>query len=258
MKIANISSVGLTTLFMLVPVTATSAQVVRYATDFPDAAGWTLPPATGPNDPRWDVDSTPTVALGAPTWHSPPNSLNYNNGTCIGAGNCTGTTFGSADSPMIDVSAPAGGASLAFWCMWDTELNGGCLWDLRQLEISNDGFQTVLMSQCYSDPICGSPGVWHQHSLALQPSWGTIQLRFLLWTGDFQFNDGAGWFVDDLELTTDCVPPASYCTAKTNSIGCAPTIATTGVPSQSGSDNFYVTAGSVLKLRIVPSSVFFS
>jgi hypothetical protein len=39
--------------------------------------------------------------------------------------------------------------------------------------------------------------------------------------------------------------PASYCIAKTNSLGCTPTIGSTGVPSMSGANNFFVTASSV-------------
>ncbi len=38
----------------------------------------------------------------------------------------------------------------------------------------------------------------------------------------------------------------TYCTAKTNSLGCMPSIGSSGLPSQSGPDNFYVTAGNVL------------
>jgi Tol biopolymer transport system component len=38
---------------------------------------------------------------------------------------------------------------------------------------------------------------------------------------------------------------ATYCTAKVNSLGCLPSIGSIGVPSQSGPDNFYVTASNV-------------
>jgi Tol biopolymer transport system component len=38
----------------------------------------------------------------------------------------------------------------------------------------------------------------------------------------------------------------SYCTAKTNSLGCVPSTGSLGVPSQSGPDNFYITASNVL------------
>ncbi len=38
---------------------------------------------------------------------------------------------------------------------------------------------------------------------------------------------------------------STYCTAKTNSLGCVPSIGSIGLPSQSGPDNFYVTASNV-------------
>jgi Tol biopolymer transport system component len=41
-------------------------------------------------------------------------------------------------------------------------------------------------------------------------------------------------------------PPDSYCTAKIDSIGCAPAIGSSGTASIGGADNFYVTASNVL------------
>jgi hypothetical protein len=49
-------------------------------------------------------------------------------------------------------------------------------------------------------------------------------------------------FVRDLRCTG---PVFSYCTAKTNSLGCVPAIGSLGVPSQNGPDNFYVIARNV-------------
>jgi hypothetical protein len=55
-----------------------NAQTVLYSTDFPDAQGWTLtsfvPPVV------WAVDATPASVITSPSWHSPPYSLNYNDG----------------------------------------------------------------------------------------------------------------------------------------------------------------------------------
>lgn len=45
---------------------------------------------------------------------------------------------------------------------------------------------------------------------------------------------------------TNCMEPAIYCTAKTNSAGCTPSIDSSGVPSVSTPSNFVVTASSVL------------
>ena len=41
-------------------------------------------------------------------------------------------------------------------------------------------------------------------------------------------------------------PPVTYCTAKVNSLGCVPAIGSSGMPSMSGPDSFYVTATNVL------------
>jgi Tol biopolymer transport system component len=41
-----------------------------------------------------------------------------------------------------------------------------------------------------------------------------------------------------------------YCTAKPNSLGCVPLIGSVGLPSQSGTDNFYVTASNVLNNKL--------
>ena len=220
-----------------------SAQVVRYSTDFPDGAGWTL---TGTLAVRWNVDATPPTVLGAPSSHSAPASLNFNDGVCYGASNCVGITYGTADSPVVDISAPSGGATLAWWCLWDTETGGTCYFDARRVQVSNDGFQSLLLDQCYDDAPCGSPGAWHPHQLALQPAWGAVQVRFWFHTGDGMLNGGAGWFVDDLEVTTECVPPSTYCTAKTNSLGCTPQIFSTGFPSPTQPTAFRIRARQVL------------
>ena len=43
---------------------------------------------------------------------------------------------------------------------------------------------------------------------------------------------------------------ASYCTAKVNSLGCLPSIGSSGLPSQSGPDDFYVTASGVRNRKL--------
>jgi hypothetical protein len=43
-----------------------------------------------------------------------------------------------------------------------------------------------------------------------------------------------------------CAPPRTYCTAKTNSLGCVPAIGSTGTPAASGADDFHIVATQVL------------
>ena len=58
-------------------------------------------------------------------------------------------------------------------------------------------------------------------------------------------NDTNG-FIDIFRIDLTCLGSIStYCEAKTNGLGCVPTIGSLGVPSQSGPDNFYVTARNV-------------
>lgn len=57
---------------------------------------------------------------------------------------------------------------------------------------------------------------------------------------DFGPDSGSAWPY----LVSD--GPATYCTAKVNSLGCTPAISYTGLPSLSGADDFYITASHVL------------
>jgi hypothetical protein len=62
-------------------------------------------------------------------------------------------------------------------------------------------------------------------------------------TGDFIFSTFGGG--DRVLVVRGFTLPTSYCTAKTNSLGCAPTIGYSGLPRMSGPDNFHVTASNV-------------
>ena len=56
---------------------------------------------------------------------------------------------------------------------------------------------------------------------------------------------------DVFEIDRTCVGAIfTYCTAKTNSLGCVPTIGSIGVPSTSGPDGFYVTARNVRNRKL--------
>ncbi len=61
---------------------------------------------------------------------------------------------------------------------------------------------------------------------------------------------GDNGMVDVFVRDVTCTGSISiYCTAKTNSLGCLPSIGSVGLPSQSGPDNFYVTASNVLNQK---------
>jgi hypothetical protein len=222
------------------------AQTVIYSTDFPDDQGWTLVTSCSLGA-WWAVDTSPANVLGSPSWRSAPYSLNFNNGADIGAAGIK--TCGTATSPQIDLSVTTGTVALGFWCNWETELSGPCGYDSRYVLVLN-GSGSVAQ-QCVNTASCGGPGQWHFHSMALDASWGTVQVQFGFNTLDGLDNEGAGWFVDDLEVIEECTPPVTYCTTKLNSQGCFPLICTTGTPSLGGTGTaFRIWAGSVLNQKV--------
>jgi len=170
----------------------------------------------------WAVDATPatfTTSAGvtASSSFSSPNSLNFNDGVDY---DVTGLVpSGTATSPSI---ALAGTTSpvLRFRCTYNTQ---GTLtpmtWDQRWVEVSANGFaSTVRQAQCATEAnvsltaatnigICLSQGLWHEHIVPLDPSWGTVQVRFRFDAVDSILNSFAGWFVDDVQVTSATPPP---------------------------------------------------
>ena len=219
------------------------AQTVIYSTDFADAQGWTFSASNPPVE--WAVDSTPGNVLSSLSWRSAPYSLNYNNGVNYYSG-LSGNS-GTATSPWIDLIAGSGTTTLRFWCNWNAEC---CLapWDDRILSISDA--QTQLYSKSYFNA-CGPAGNWHVHSVPLSPSWGAIQVHYLFSAADSIANQYEGWFIDDFEIVYECPTTTPYCTPKLNSLGCSPTIFTTGTPSLTGTGQaFRIWAGGVLNQKV--------
>jgi len=50
-------------------------------------------------------------------------------------------------------------------------------------------------------------------------------------------------------LEAACPEPATYCTAKVNSLGCTPSIGFSGMPTLTGADDFFITASNVVAER---------
>ncbi len=98
-------------------------------------------------------------------------------------------------------------------------------------------------------------GDLHWQGVGLTRAWAVAGLRFVNADSvqDFAVGDptastvgqDAGRVVVFVALDV-YQPPATYCTAKTNSQGCAPAIGFQGAPSMSVGDNFHVTAANVL------------
>lgn len=202
-----------------------SAQTILYETPFDDIDGWTVSGTAL----HWNADATPASFPQGP-FHSPPFSLNCNDGTSHHwSFDC------NIDSPPIALPATVQNLTLEFWCAIGLE-EDDCDYEARHVKISNDGFQTLLSDTCLRWSDCmGNFGPWHKHTLPLLSGWGTVQIRFYFDTKDFLWgNAGPGWFVDDLVVRQDCAPSVPYCLPKLNSAGCFPSISTTGSPSWSG------------------------
>jgi hypothetical protein len=165
--------------------------VYPYVTDFESAAGWTL---TG----LWAVDGTPGTMPGGVS-ESEAASLNYNNGTHYATG---AQTTGTATSGLIDLSGLTA-RTLTFMCNYQTETSGTAK-DKRFLRLL-DGTNALLAQHQVAGTggsaalgACPQMGLWHRHTLDLNPAWTQAKVQFLFDSVDGTNNAFAGWFIDDL------------------------------------------------------------
>ncbi|MBM7117349.1 Calx-beta domain-containing protein [Archangium primigenium] len=149
----------------------------------------------------WNADNTPTSVPGGAV-HAGARSLNYNNGVDYNDG---ADHSGSATSPVVHVGGVTA-PQLTFWCNYQTE-EEGTSYDQRFVRIHRrEGAESVLVQQAQLSAhpsaagACEAMGTWHTHTLDLDPAWGPVQVRFTFLTADGQFNNYAGWFVDDVTL----------------------------------------------------------
>jgi hypothetical protein len=217
---------------------------VIYQTRFDDIGGWSLPPQGGPKDPHWDVDNRPGQAPFGPVL-SPPYSLNYNNDVDYNGFAIPGET---ARSPQILLGTATGIPILSFWCN-NLSCEGTCNTHER-FRVYVRQASTTLTNLClnwagYYEPIvCIKGGGWHPHHLVLDKSWGAVTIDFEV-RHDGIANSCEGWFVDDLSVI-DYPAPTIFCTAKVNSKGCTPQIATSGTPSLTSGPPLVISVTQVL------------
>jgi len=227
---------------------------VIYQTSFDDPGGWTLPPKSFPTDPHWAVDDRPGKApFGA--YLSPPYSLNYNNDVDY---NGTAIPAKVATSPLIDLSASTGIPLLSFWCN-NLSCEGTCsIHERLRLYVTDPSGSVNLTSLClswagyYAPVVCIKNGGWHPHYVVLDPAWGVVRLAFEA-RHDGIANSCAGWFIDDLSVV-EYPAPVVFCTAKVNSQGCTPQIATSGTPSQSSGPPLVISVTQVINNK---AGIFF-
>jgi hypothetical protein len=134
---------------------------------------------------------------------SAPNSLNYNDGVdyAIPAGANQGVA--TSDAGLVNLTGTVS-PKLRFFCNYETETNT-TLPDRRDVLILNDNLavihQTSILATVGAVNVdsCSAMGAWHEHTIDLDPSWGSVRLRFRFQASGT--NDAFdGWFVDDLKV----------------------------------------------------------
>ncbi len=178
-----------------------SAQIA-FEDSFASNSGWSFTSTSA--TVGWEIDSMPAAFPGGIDQDGTGGSLNFNDGFSFRDG--TASVAGSATSPPIDVTGINFVPFLTFWCNADTE-NDNVHGDRRQLEVSNDGFATTLISGRlaefgYDDIVgsCWGYRDWHYHRIPMDTSWGVVQVRFSFDSVDGLLNDGGGWAIDHVKV----------------------------------------------------------
>ncbi len=139
----------------------------------------------------------------------------------------------------IPLPASAGAAHLVFDSYEEAEC-AICQYDSRYVEVSVDGGPWLIVEE--GDRIFE----WYQRVVDLTPYLGSsVRIRFWFVPLDPFENDFLGWVIDDVRITlTD--PPASFCSGKTNSLGCVPFLTSSGLASATSTGSFQLVANDVL------------
>lgn len=149
----------------------------------------------------WSNDTTPKNVLGANIPASGNGYLKYSNGLNYDSPNNTannGTITSNFEVDLTNLSDP----HLVFDYVYETETNATS-YDQRWVEVSNDNFvSTVHSEQLNSDLM----GIWNKKFIQLDPTWGTVKVRFRFDTVDGASNNFAGWFIDDLGIYSVTCP----------------------------------------------------
>ncbi len=177
-------------------------------------ASWNL----GGANVAWNSDDTPSTFPGG-SFVSGPNSLNYNNDVDYddnGQGNSA-----AALSPAFDLTDYTN-TTMTFQCNYDSEDETN--YDIRRIRIFGTGASSALVDEQLGTATpsalfgaCGSTGSWHQHTLTLDPNWGTITVEFYFDSVDGMYNNTSGWAIDDVKVTG--IDPNSVVTGPGNANG---------------------------------------
>lgn len=163
----------------------------------------------------WWFGETATGTFIGPGWDTIPQ-FPLNGGTSVE------TQTGSLISPAIDLTGVSQ-ASLRFQTWWEIEGVDVDAYDLMYVEISLDNGATFLPIgrglinplndvdgeswKSYSSAGLGLPGAWIEQLFDLTPFVGNMAyLRFRFNSEDELYNGFRGWFIDDVNVTSDALP----------------------------------------------------
>ncbi|KAA3597939.1 MAG: hypothetical protein DWQ06_12630 [Calditrichaeota bacterium] len=149
----------------------------------------------------WANASTPKNVLGVTIPSSGNGYLKYSNGSNYDSQNNTannGTATSNFTVDLTNLSDP----HLVFDYVYETETSANS-YDQRWVEVSNDDFATTVHSEQLTNDLMG---IWNKRFIQLDPTWGTVKVRFKFDTVDGASNNFAGWFIDDLGIYSVTCP----------------------------------------------------
>ncbi|MEM4258125.1 MAG: NosD domain-containing protein [Candidatus Thermoplasmatota archaeon] len=153
-----------------------------------------------------DVESEQEDWTADGLWHitsnrssSPDHSWAYNDEDTHTYNTGDIANSGSLISPLIDLSTST--SPLLTFMSWEqTECNGFCGWDARQVYISSDDGQT--WNKIWEST--GPENQWYEVFVDLSDYAGQmIRIKFFFDTGDSIANNFEGWYVDDISIRWD-------------------------------------------------------
>ncbi len=120
-------------------------------------------------------------------------------------------TADNLTSRWIDLT-DAGDATLSFWTWWYTEV--GTTWDKKLVQISTDNTSWTTLYQVHGGNVPKKE--WTQVDVSLSDYiHKNVLIRFRFDSGDGQYNNYTGWFIDDINVSVtplseaDTEPPSS-------------------------------------------------
>ncbi len=148
--------------------------------------GWTTTLLDGTTDDLWHLVTTDCHSPTHAWWCGSDSSGTYATGNHVST---------ALVSPEIDLTGALAPLVLEYYEIYFTEPS----WDFCNVDISTDGGGSWIELRSTS----GMSGGWNLVSIDLSPYAGeTVHIRFHFDSTDGLYNDYAGWWVDDVDVTT--------------------------------------------------------